>query len=135
MTRKGALMLGRHQVAALVATAVDFATMIALVELAGARAPVATAVGACSGAVTNFALGRTWAFGARDGAIGPQAARYAVVSSASAAWNAFGEWLAHDVANVPYVLARACVALVVSLAWNYPMQRWFVFRHRSEATS
>jgi putative flippase GtrA len=34
----------------------------------------------------------------------------------------------HDVAGMQYVLARAVVSIVVSLLWNFPMHRRFVFR-------
>jgi hypothetical protein len=30
--------------------------------------------------------------------------------------------------GVPYLLARAIVAVAVSFGWNFPLQRYFVFR-------
>jgi putative flippase GtrA len=120
--------LGRHQLGALVAGGVDFGVMIFSVEALGWSAVAGTVTGATLGAATNFAMGRAWIFRAdSDGAAG-QALRYAVVSAASAGWNALGEHLLHDVARVQYVLARALVAVAVSLLWNFPVQRRFVFR-------
>jgi putative flippase GtrA len=120
--------LGRHQAGAVVATAVDFATMIALVERLGLSPVAGTVVGASLGAVTNFLLGRVWIFPRHSGHWAAQATRYGVVSAASAGWNALGEHLLHDVAGMQYVLARVLVSVVVSLLWNFPMQRRFVFR-------
>jgi putative flippase GtrA len=120
--------LARHQLGAVVATAVDFATMIALVERLGLSPVAGTAVGASLGALTNFALGRAWVFPRHSGHWAGQAGRYAVVSAASAGWNALGEHLVHDVARVQYVVARVFVSIAVSLLWNFPMQRRFVFR-------
>jgi putative flippase GtrA len=120
--------LGRHQVGAAIATAVDFGTMILLVERAGVSPVGATAIGASLGAVTNFLLGRTWIFRRQTGHWAAQAVRYAGVSAASATLNALGEHVVHDVARVQYVLARVLVSLVVGLLWNFPMHRWFVFR-------
>jgi putative flippase GtrA len=120
--------LGRHQLGAIAATAVDFGAMIALVEGATASPVLATAIGATSGGVTNFLLGRAWIFRRHSGHWATQAARYAFVSAASAGLNTLGEHLAHDLARLHYLLARVLVALVVSLLWNFPMQRWFVFR-------
>ena len=120
--------LARHQVGSLVATAVDFGAMIALVEGAGLSPVAGTAVGASLGAVTNFSLGRAWIFPRHSGHWAAQAARYAVVSAASAGWNTLGEHLLHDLARVQYVLARVVVSIAVSLLWNFPMQRRFVFR-------
>jgi putative flippase GtrA len=120
--------LGRHQLGAAAATLVDFGTMVTCVELLGAPPTAATPIGASLGAITNFSLGRAWIFPDHAGGLGAQAARYAVVSAASAGWNALGEHLVHDLGRVQYVLARAIVAFAVSLLWNFPMQRVFVFR-------
>jgi putative flippase GtrA len=122
--------LARHQAGALIATVVDFSTMIALVEGLGASPVVATAIGAACGAVTNFTLGRRWIFTDHDRAAGPQALRYASVSAGSLALNTAGEGLVHGVLGVRYVLARVLVAIAVSVAYNYPLHRMFVFRRR-----
>lgn len=120
--------LGRHQVGAIVATAVDFGAMIATVEWLRLSPVAATALGATLGAISNFALGRAWVFRRHRGNWTDQALRYAFVSGASAGWNTLGEHLLHDLGHLQYVLARTLVALAVSLAWNFPMQRRFVFR-------
>jgi putative flippase GtrA len=127
-------MLGRHQVASLAATAVDFLTMIGAVELLHIPPAIATGAGATFGAVTNFTLGRKYTFKGTHGAIGPQMIRYALVSGASALWNALGEYVFHDVLRVEYVVARLIVAVAVSFAWNFPMQRYFVFRAASASS-
>jgi putative flippase GtrA len=87
----------------------------------------ATAVGAAAGGVTNFLLGRTWIFRAEHTPAGGQAVRYFFVSGASLGWNALGEYVLHDRLGLQYVLARAIVAVAVSLLWNFPMHRSFVF--------
>jgi putative flippase GtrA len=120
--------LGRHQVGATAATVVDFGAMIFFVQAMGLAPVPATAIGAALGGITNFLLGRTWIFRQHSGHVAGQAARYAMVSGAGAGWNALGEHLAHDRAHVQYVVARAMVAVAVSLLWNFPMQREFVFR-------
>jgi putative flippase GtrA len=129
---RGALSMGvsllKHQAGALAATAVDFSVMVAMVELAGLSPVVATAIGATCGAVTNFALGRRWIFTRHDRNALGQAARYAAVSSGSLVLNTLGEAIANGVLGVRYALARAFVAVVVSLAYNFPLHRAFVFR-------
>lgn len=127
---RGALwkQVARHQLASVVSTAVDFGTMVLLVSGIGVDPVPATAAGAACGALTNFTLGRRWIFRAHDGSATSQALRYAIVSGASLGLNTFGEWLVHVKAGQQYVVARAIVAVVVSLAWNFPMHKWFVFR-------
>jgi putative flippase GtrA len=115
----------RHQLGALAATALDYALMILAVERLGMTPPAATALGATAGGVANFLLGRAWVFRTGGGTWAAQAARYALVSGGSAGWNALGVLLLHD---VPYVWARIAVSLAVSVLWNFPAQRHFVFR-------
>jgi putative flippase GtrA len=123
----------RHHVSALAATGVDYGVMIGGVELAGVRPVPATALGAFVGAVTNFALGRWFTYRAGDAPVAGQAWRYGVVSATSLAWNASGEALLHDVLGLQYVLARVITSIVVGNAWNYPLQRRFVFKRREAA--
>lgn len=126
-------LLGRHQIGALVTTAVDFAMMIAVVQAFHARPVVGTVVGAATGAVTNFTLGRFWIFDRRDTLTGHarwQALRYGLVSASSLGWNALGVYLLAEVGSLQYVFARSLVAVVVSLLWNFPMHRRFVFQSR-----
>ncbi len=131
--RHALVLLGRHQVAAIVATGVDFAVMIAAVSLVGLSPVMGTVMGAGSGAVTNFVLGRNWAFEARHSPPTGQAVRYALVSATSLGLNASGEWLFTAVLGLNYVLARVVVAAAVSVLWNFPLQRFFVFASKRPA--
>jgi putative flippase GtrA len=124
-------LFGKHQVAALAATGVDFGMMILLVELAHVAPPLATVGGAFCGGVTNFAIGRTWAF--RDvhtGSLPGQAARYAAVSIGGALLNGALVALVLSAVAVPYVAARILVAALVSVAYTFPLHTRVVFRAR-----
>ncbi len=126
-------LLGRHQVAALLATGVDFAVMIALVELVKLAPPVATVLAAMCGGVANFTIGRTWAF--RDlhtGSLAGQASRYAVASLGGALLNGLLLAALLAIVSLPYVLARVVVSALVSLAYTYPVHTRFVFRAQSQ---
>jgi putative flippase GtrA len=120
--------LGRHQIASFISTAVDFGVMTLAVELLHGTAVIGTLAGASCGALANFQLGRHWVYAARHDHVGEQAGRYALISASSAGLNALGEYGLHDVLGVQYLAARAVVAVAVSLLWNFPMQRYFVFR-------
>ncbi len=121
--------LARHQAAAFAASALDMLVMVALVEIAAIAPAGAAFAGAICGGLANFVLGRIWAFRA-DGPLAGQAIRYALVSGASACWNALGEWLATHELGLNYVAARVGVSLIVGIGWNFPAQRSFVFRAR-----
>jgi putative flippase GtrA len=120
-------VLVRHQVGAMIATAVDFTVMIAVVSGAGAAPSVGTACGAACGGVANFLVSRNWVFRATRHKPVPQAGRYAAVSLASLLLNTVAMHGIADLLHFPYVAARMAVALAVSLLWNFPMHRTFVF--------
>jgi len=119
--------LFRHQMGAVAATVVDYTVMIVLVSGLGAAAALGTAVGAASGGVLNFVLGRRWIFRSTDAQAAPQARRYAMVSLGSLVLNTCGVHALAGVLQFPYVAARLAVSVAVSLLWNFPMQRSFVF--------
>ncbi|HXU64309.1 MAG TPA: GtrA family protein [Polyangia bacterium] len=126
--------LARHHAASIVATAVDYLVMVACVELAHLDAVAATAIGAFSGAVVNFILGRRMIYKTADLPASHQVWRYGLVSLASLGLNTGGEYLFHVMLRIEYLLARLITSVIVSNAWNYPMQRYFVFaRPREQA--
>ena len=120
-------LLARHQTAAIVATGVDFLMMILWVELGIGTSVSGAAVGAASGAITNFTLGRRWIFQTRRRAIVGQALRYALVAAGSLGWNSLGQYLMLRLTNLPYVFCRVLVAAVVGICWNFTLHRLFVF--------
>lgn len=126
--RRLLVRLGRFNISSLVATAVDFGVMIASVSLIGLSPVVGTVFGATSGAVTNFLLGRHWTFEVAEAPPSGQAVRYFLVSAASLGLNAGGEDLLAGHLGLQYVAARVIVAVTVSMLWNFPMQRYFVFQ-------
>jgi putative flippase GtrA len=123
----------RHHTAALIATAADFLTMVACVELAGVRPVPATALGALVGGITNFTINRHYTYHATQMPVGGQVWRFALVSGTSLGLNTAGEALFHNVLGVQYLLARVIVATLVSNGWNYPMLKYFVFKLRPPA--
>jgi putative flippase GtrA len=117
----------RHQAGSVVATIVDYSLMITVVSLLGAAPELGTAVGAACGGVVNFILGRRWIFRATEGRSASQAGRYALVSFGSLLLNTAGVHVLASRLQVGYVAVRVVVSLTVSLFWNFPMQRTFVF--------
>jgi putative flippase GtrA len=117
----------RHHAASIIATGVDYLVMISCVELLGLGPVAATPLGALSGALTNFTLGRRFTYRTTDVPAPSQAWRYALVSAASLGLNTAGEYLFQHILHIEYLLARVISSVIVSNAWNYPMQRYFVF--------
>lgn len=122
-------LVGRHQTAALLATIIDFATMIALVEAANVSPPAATLASAFVGGLANFVVSRVWAFrGRHEGTVRAQAARYAFVSLGGALLNAALLAAILRLFVVPYPAARGLIAILVSILYTYPLHARVVFR-------
>jgi len=117
----------RNAMAALTATAIDFALFSALVAV-GCSPPLATLLGAASGGIVNFTVNRTWTFDA-SGSNRTMARRYIVVSAASAALNASMVaallWIPDQHVTICWLVARG----LIFLGWNYPLHRDYVFAH------
>jgi putative flippase GtrA len=123
----------RNAGAGVVATLLDFALVAALVGRLGVSPPVATLWGCGFGGVVNFAINRHWAFEPST-TMRSSALRYALISATSALLNSAGVafllalgallWAA------PYQLVWWLVRGLVSVFYNFPLQRRFVFAHR-----
>jgi len=125
--------LGRSQIASLIATGVDFGSLIVLVEVGHLWYVAATAVGAALGALVNFLLGRHWSFTAGDQAVHGQALRYAAVAALSLILNSLAVYLLTAYGNIHYVISRVIAAIAIGLLFNFPLHRRFVFGRRTYA--
>lgn len=112
----------------LAASAVDFGTLISLVEIFHLNYVAATAIGACLGAITNFSINEIWTFtDAQKRALHHAMWRYVLVSGMSAALNTSGVFFFAHFLHFQYVLAKLITALAVGWLWNYPLHRYFVW--------
>ncbi len=124
--RSGKAIIGLNALAGAVATAVDFALVLALVEWVGMLPAWATVLGCGLGAVVNYSINRVLTFKS-TGAVARQLARYSVVSGTSALLNAGGVALLTLHPQLAYALGWWLVRGVVYFAWNLPLQRDYVF--------
>jgi putative flippase GtrA len=119
-------------IAALVATALDFALALFLVSRPGLSPVLATAAGSALGALANFLLNRIATFRSSDAPL-PQFGRYALVSAGSLGLNAGGVGLLLSLPGLPYPLAWWLVRTAVFMFWNYPLHEEYVFAPRQLA--
>ena len=125
----------RSLLTSLLTTALDFGTLVGLTELLGVNYVLATWIGTVVGSLANFTINKAWAFSAREHPAVPALGRFVLVQAGASAWHTAGVWALTRFGRLPYPGSKAIVAAVVYLAWNYPLNRWFVFnpRHRRPA--
>jgi putative flippase GtrA len=132
MTRPAAVrVFSRSLLTSLLTTALDFGTLVGLTELAGVNYVLATWIGTVVGSLSNFAINKVWAFSAGDLPAIPAVARFAVVQVGASALHTGGVWLLTRFARLPYPVSKLIVAAAVYLAWNFPLNRHFVFRRNN----
>ncbi len=130
--RSGLAILGFNAAAGAIATAVDFAAVLGMVEWASFSPVVATALGCVLGGVVNYTINRVITFRSQ-GAVAPQLARYTLVSATSALLNAGGVALLTLHPQLAYTLGWWLARGAVYFAWNLPLQRDYVFNDPPEA--
>ena len=120
--------LTRSQISSAVATGLEYVLILVLVEYLKVWYVLAVAMGAASGAITNFMINRHWSFRSAHREFRTQALRYAWVSALSLVLNTGGVYLVTEYAHVHYFASVVAVSLIVGLAFNFPMHRYYVFK-------
>ena len=121
----------RAWIASAIATAVDYGSFTILVEVVGVYTGSSRALGAALGAVTNFTVNKVYTFRTRENSVLVEVPRYAAISLTSLLLNTVGVILLTEGLRWNPLVAAAVVGLAVSLSWNLPLHRIFVFREQT----
>jgi putative flippase GtrA len=118
----------KAQLAAILATGVDFAITFLLLRVAGAPIVASGATGTICGGVTNFLIGRNWVFNAQEEKWAAQLNRYVLVWIGNLVLNVSGLWLLTHYTGLKDMFAKIITAVTVAVCYNYPLQKRFVFK-------
>jgi putative flippase GtrA len=118
----------RYNIAAVIATAVDFATLLFLKEILEVNYVLATCAAATMGAVIAFSLGRYWAFVSTDAKKSTQIIKYLFVAIGSVALNTLGVYLITNYLNQDYKVSKIIIAFLVAVTYNYPLSKYYTFK-------
>jgi putative flippase GtrA len=109
----------------------DYGTMILCTELLHIHYTISIAIGGIIGAVANFSINRYWTFNAgqaQRSPVGDQLAKFIFVVAGSIALKSSGTWLFTNWLHLDYKITRIMVDIIVSLSFNYVLQKYWVFK-------
>lgn len=118
----------KAQAASFIASVVDYFVTILCVELLGFWYVVGSVTGTVVGGITNFSLGRQWVFRGGERARHIQAGRYFIVWMGYLLLATLGVYLLTHFGGFNYIVSKISVTLFLAIAYNYPLQKKFVFR-------
>ena len=123
MTARVTPAFGRYLLVGLLATAIHYALLMALVELAGLAAAPSAAFGAVCGALAAYAGNRRFTFPGR--AVHGQALpRFLAVAAFGAAANAAIVWTGTEVFAIHYLAAQVAATSLVVWSGFVLNRRW-----------
>ena len=118
----------KANVATLLASFFDYLTTIALKEKLHWDAVAASITGTVAGGIINFLICRHWAFATAGSSAWRQSKRYFFTWAGNLLLNAAGVYLLIHFARMNYLLAKIITSITVAIAYNYPMQKKYVFK-------
>lgn len=118
----------KAQIASFLASAVDYFVTLLCVEFLGVWYVVGSGLGTISGGITNFTLGRRWVFRGGEAERRIQAFRYLVVWVGYLLLVTAGVYLLTHLGGFNYIVSKITVTLFLAIAYNYPLQKRYVFR-------
>lgn len=126
------LVFAKAQVSSMVGGMVDYLVMIFFTELFHVHYTVSIALGGVVGAVVNFSLNKEWTFRSSTRpyryTLWKQLSRFVIVVLNSILLKSSGTYLFTTYFKIDYKIARVMVDLLVSIVFNYTLQRHWVFR-------
>ncbi|KAA5537142.1 GtrA family protein [Taibaiella lutea] len=119
----------KAQATSLISTMVDYVMFGLLHEIFGVWYLIANVIGVASGGLTNFLLGRYWAFSSKEEEIQGQALKFFIVWMGNLILNTsllFG--LNETLGNKNAWISKIVVSIIIGIGYNYVLQKFFVFK-------
>ena len=118
----------KAQLSAFTGGVTDYLVMIFCTEFLHIHYTISIAIGGTVGAVVNFTINRYWSFRAWQQPAGVQLTRFCVMVVGSILLKAAFTYLLTENMRLDYKISRLCIELIVSLAFNFTLQKYWVFR-------
>ncbi|MCO5247859.1 MAG: GtrA family protein [Chitinophagales bacterium] len=136
LTKDSVKVFGKSQVSAFLGGIFDWSVMVACVEWFGIFYVFAIWISGFLGALVNFSLNKYWAFEPTSENIYQQLLKFfSVVVLGSVLLKSGGTYLMTETLHLDYRISRILVDLVVSLGYNYTIQRLWIFKKEDTQNS
>jgi putative flippase GtrA len=113
----------------------DYLIMVFLTELGGVYYTISIAISCVLGAVVNFSLNQKWSFYSKKAgyrfSLPQQLWRFFLVVISSIVLKIWGTYCITTFIHIDYKISRIITDIVVSLCFNYVLQRYWVFRNEA----
>ncbi len=123
----------KAQLSAFIGGMVDYGVMILLTELGLFHYSFSIVVSGFIGAIVNFTINRHWTFKASAESKSKQIPRFAVMVLGSVLLKSIGTTVVTEFYGMDYKISRLLVDAVVSVGFNFMLQRFWVFRIKKNA--
>lgn len=124
---------GKSQVAAFVGGMFDYGVMIACTELLKYHYTESIVIGGMLGALVNFSINRYWTYDARQFSLKSQLLKFYIVVLGSIALKTYGTYFFTEELQIKYYYVRLFVDLIVSICFNYTLQKYWVFKKEEKS--
>ena len=117
----------KANISSLIASVSDYLITIIAVQLFSTTPVIGGIIGTTCGGVINFLIGRHWVFVSKSANGYMQGLKYLLVWCGNLVLNASGMYLFTKL-GTNYIIAKVVTSLMVALAYNYPLQKHYVFK-------
>jgi len=126
----------KAQVSAFIGGVTDYVIMIFFTEVFHVHYTISIVIGGIIGAFVNFKLNNKWTFYSQNtpykNSLNKQLIRFILVVINSIFLKSSGTYLITTYLKIDYKISRLLVDLVVSIGFNYTLQRYWVFKKISK---
>ena len=126
--KKPAKIFLRAQTSAFVGGLVDYLVMIVATEFLLIHYTISIAIGGFVGAIVNFSINRHWTYNEHKSSTTVQFFKFLFVVAGSILLKSLGTYLITTGLNIDYKISRIMVDLIVSLGFNFVLQKYWVFK-------
>lgn len=118
----------KAQLSAFLGGIVDFSIFTLCLQYFGFSAHGSNIVSGSLGAIVNFTINRYWSFSNNSAPIGNQLWKFVIVVSGSITLKSIGIYFLVDVLLLNPFISKLGVELLVSLGFNFFLQKYWVFK-------